>query len=338
MYSNSAWQRAGLRRMRALFRSGTSASLSILGLCVQSPLAAALLTVSASTCQYEQPCSFAPSQQANGAGVPISSSISRGFTFPTSPGYNYGYNIGASARAESSGPAILRAYASVGGFALIPAPSSTFALNFSAASVVAVSDELDLPFNGTFRFGWEVEGIGNVSYSAPGTAEQASAQAIMGFQCSTSYSFSGPRPCVTPNAPAPPPGSNQVIVRRTLDNGTFSEAITFDVPFFANVKTQVNLMFSAGAGLGFVYGTPTGTLNGLATADFLNTARLVSFTVLDANGNAVPNPLVNSASGFNYLSVNDPPETEVPEPSFSWLVGLGLIGVVAGRRRSKSRA
>lgn len=302
-----------------------------------NPLSAAFLTVTSSTCRYDQPCDFAPGQQANAAGVTIGSSLSRNYSFPSSPGYNFGYSVGASARSETNGPGNLRAYASVGGFALIPAPESNLAVTFSASSGIRIEDEFTMPYSGSFRYEWEVTGTGFVSYSAPGTPEQASAGAAIGFTCQAVGAFGAGfavRPCRTPNAPEPPPGSNFVSVTRNLTNQAFAETVIFNAPFLANSKTTVVLAFSTSAGMGFLFGTPTGTLNGLATADFFNTAKLKSFAVLDANGNVISNPTLNPSSGFDYfnLGVNDPPNTGVPEPSYFWLLGCGLAGIALRRR------
>lgn len=302
-----------------------------------NPLSAAFLTVTANTCRYDQPCDFAPGQQANAAGVTIGSSLSRNYSFPSSPGYNFGYSVGASARSETNGPGNLRAYASVGGFALIPAPESNVTITFSAASGVQIEDEFTMPYTGSFRYEWEVTGTGLVSYSAPGTPQQASAGAAVSFTCQAVGAFGAGfavRPCLTGNAPAPPPGSNFVSVTRNLTNQTFAETIVFNAPFLTNSKTTVVLGFGASAGMGFGVGTPTGILNGLATSDFLSTAKLKSFAVLDANGNVVSNPTVNPSSGFDYfnLGVNDPPNTGVPEPSYFWLLGCGLAGIALRRR------
>jgi hypothetical protein len=225
----------------------------------------------------------------------------------------------------------------VGGFALIPAPVSNLALNFSASSVVQINDEFTMPFIGFFHFEWEVTGSGFVTYSAPGTPEQASASAIVSFSCVASNAIGSSfavQPCRTPNAPVPPPGSNSVIVSRPLTNQSFSETIIFDVPFLNNSRTIVGLGFGASAGMGFTAGTPTGILNGTATADFFSTAKLKSFSVLDANGNLVSNPTVNALSGFDYLNagVNEPPDAGVPEPSSYWLLGCGLAGIAVRMR------
>ncbi|MBV9742512.1 MAG: hypothetical protein JO099_02010 [Acidobacteriia bacterium] len=67
--------------------------------------------------------------------------------------------------------------------------------------------------------------------------------------------------------------------------------------------------------------------------DFSHTGAVQPAEVLDANGNVIENPVITSASGYDYLHPVGP-QTPVPEPRATGLVA-GLLGAlwVAARRR-----
>lgn len=81
-----------------------------------------------------------------------------------------------------------------------------------------------------------------------------------------------------------------------------------------------------------LYGTRVGVLNGLAFGDLLSTGRLVAATLFDSGGNPVPDFVLRSESGFDYLAA-----AAVPEPSAMLLLLAGLVAVLARQRFVRER-
>ena len=75
----------------------------------------------------------------------------------------------------------------------------------------------------------------------------------------------------------------------------------------------------------------TGTIyDGLAHADFYNTAKITDIAMYDSNGNRMNDIVFTAASGTVYPAA-------VPIPAAVWLFGSGLLGLVGVARRGNAR-
>lgn len=64
----------------------------------------------------------------------------------------------------------------------------------------------------------------------------------------------------------------------------------------------------------------------LAEANYLDTGKVDSLLIVDANGNPIQGASIVSASGTDYNNISEPP-VAAPEPSSLMLLGAGLIGL-----------
>lgn len=318
---------AGLLAVACLSRGADAASFSAL----------------TSVCGPNQPsCEFGGGAFTTPGAAPAESSISRSYTFVPPPNSGGGYSIGVNSSVSFESPVTWRAYAQAGGFANVPEPFAFNALTASSSATVSLSDTITaLPSvtwsgQGRLRFSMLVEGAVAVSYSAPGTRDQASMSVSLGFECSRTISF-GPgfatSPCTSPDFAAASPGSFSLNGARRFDSDQqFSDTFDFDINVLSGQAATLNLRAGLSAGLGYLFGTPVGVLNGLAIGDFRSTGRLVGVTLFDAFGNVVQDAQLQSTSGFDYLSVNAP---AVPAPPALGLLltALGGLAARAGLRR-----
>lgn len=296
-----------------------------------------------SACLSNQPsCDFGGGDFTAPGEAPAQSSISRSYTFVPPPTSGGGYSIGVNSSVSFDSPVTWRAYAQAGGFANIQEPFALNALSASTGATVSLSDTITaLPSvtwsgQGRLRFSMLVEGAVSVTYSAPGTPDQASAAVTLGFECSRTITFGAglaTSPCTSPDFAAAPPGSFTLNgARRFESSQQFSDTFDFDINILSGQAATLNLSAALGAGLGYRFGTPVGVLNALAIGDFQSTGRLVGVTLFDAFGNVVRDAQLQSTSGFDYLSVNAP---AVPAPPALGLLltALGGFAARAGLRR-----
>lgn len=190
---------------------------------------------------------------------------------------------------------------------------------------------------GSLRFSFLVDGAASVSYSAPGTPDEASAGVGLGFECSRTIALGAgfsTSPCTSPDFAPPSPGSYTLVGSRGFGSSqSFSDQLDFDVFVQPGQTFTLNLTMGVSAGMGYRYGTPVGVLNGIATGDFLNTGRLVDVTLFDAFGRVVPDGQLVSGSGFDYLAISRVP---APPALPLMLTALGLVAGRAGWRRRRS--
>ncbi len=281
-------------------------------------------------------CEFGATDLTAPGEAPAESAISRSYNFTAPPNSSGSYSLGVNSSVSFESPVTWRAYAQAGGFANIPEPFALNALSASTGATVSLSDTITaLPSvtwsgQGRLRFSVLVEGAVSVSYSAPGTPDQAGAAVTLGFGCSRTITFGASlvtSPCTSPDFAAAPPGSFTLNGGRRFDSSQqFSDTFDFDINILSGQAATLNLTTGLGAGLGYQSGTPVGVLNGLAMGDFRSTGRLVGVTLFDAFGNVVQDAQLQSASGFDYLSVNAP---AVPAPPALGLLLTALGGLAA---------
>lgn len=111
---------------------------------------------------------------------------------------------------------------------------------------------------------------------------------------------------------------------------SYSATFTLDgISFQPGVEFNFALQFGEAAR---IYTGSATTENTEVSANFLSTMLLTGITVLDSNGNAIPDFTIASSSGTNY-GVNG----VIPEPASSALVAMGIliIGVKLIPRRSR---
>jgi hypothetical protein len=109
---------------------------------------------------------------------------------------------------------------------------------------------------------------------------------------------------------------------RVIDQDVTLE-IGYQVGEALNFEESVSLTALAGGIAG------PGALVGVAEGNFLHTATLRGATVFDQFGKAVPNAVVQSDSGFDYVH----PGAVVPEPNSLLLAAAGFIGSLFSLRR-----
>lgn len=285
-------------------------------------------------------CTYGPNG-FTALGAPAGESVvSNSYLFVPPPGSGGGYSLGVNASAALELPDRWRAYAQAGGYVNAPEPFALSSVNaFASGGIRTFETHTPQPTptwnsTGSLRFSWEVEGSVSVSYSAPGTPEQASAAVTLGFDCSYSSGVGGAsRPCASPDfAPAPSGSFSLIGTRRFTSSQTVRDVFDFDV--FVTAGGPVTLSMGAGvtAGLGLAAGTPVGALNGVAVGDFLNTGKLIAVTLFDSSGNVVTDAVLQSESGFNYLAVG-----AIPEPSATLLLAAGLMALGARWQRVRQR-
>lgn len=293
---------------------------------------AATFSVSTVACGPQGNCDYGPFQSTAPGAPPANSAVAKSYVFVPPPGSGGGYSIGVNSSVALDAPDTWRVYAQAGGYINVQEP---FALNAVSAYAGGGAGMLDTftpqstptwNTTGFLRFSWLVEGSASVTYSAPGTPDQANAGVTLGFDCSySSVAGAASSPCASPDfAPAPPGAYTLTGSRRFGSSQTFNEVLDFDVFVQADRPVTVSMGAGLSAGIGLLYGTPVGVLNGLAFGDFLNTGRLVAVTLFDSGGNAVLDAVLRSESGFDYLAV-----TAVPEPSAMLLLLAGLVAVAA---------
>ena len=136
-------------------------------------------------------------------------------------------------------------------------------------------------------------------------------------------------------------GSTVADFRACGDNVPNSGFLCF---FPLDASVTVDAVVSVGTP--FLFGVPRNgswSLGGLifgpgpvdGAIDFFNTAQLQPLVVLDSTGAQVSGVSVLSDSGFSYAVAGAAPTT-VPEPGSLLLLGTGLVGLVAGRRRLRA--
>jgi hypothetical protein len=104
--------------------------------------------------------------------------------------------------------------------------------------------------------------------------------------------------------------------------------VTARVAYSAGDKVYLTGILQALAGTSPYQDPTTGAIsNGLAHADFGNTAMITSIGLLDSSGNPVSNAIFTSASGTSYPA-------PVPVPAALWLLGSGLLGLIGVGRRA----
>ncbi|MBN8280557.1 MAG: hypothetical protein J0M16_08120 [Gammaproteobacteria bacterium] len=305
--------------------------------------AASFYALTTACASFQPSCEFGGSQPTSPGAAPSVSSISRSYTFVPPPNSGGGYSIGVNSSVTFESPTTWRAYTQAGGYANVPEPFALNALTASTSATVRLSDDITaLPTvtwsgAGRLRFSMLVEGSVSVSYSAPGTPDQASMAVSLGFDCSRTVPIGqsfATSPCTSPDFTAAPPGSFTLNgARRFTSSQQFSDVFDFDINVQSGQMATFNLGAGITAGMGYLYGTPVGVLNGLAVGDFLGTGRLVGVTLFDASGNVVRDAVLQSGSGFDYLSVN---AAAVPAPPALGLLltALGGLAVRARRRRT----
>lgn len=126
-----------------------------------------------------------------------------------------------------------------------------------------------------------------------------------------------------------------ILEERTVGTGTLSRSLL--VPFTAGTPVDLEYSLFAGINLAALNVDFTGHVTFLEKADFHNTARLVSFRVLDENMNVTNAPYtLMSEAGLSYDNL-----TPVPEPSTVALLLASLLVLAAKfghRRRHDSHA
>jgi hypothetical protein len=100
----------------------------------------------------------------------------------------------------------------------------------------------------------------------------------------------------------------------------------YGVPFQFTFSIQMESDFRAVA-------SPSG-FSAVVEADASHTGTLTNVSILDSQGNVVPNPLITAASGFDYADVGQ--ASAVPEPALGYAV-LPVILLVCGVKRYRSR-
>jgi len=107
------------------------------------------------------------------------------------------------------------------------------------------------------------------------------------------------------------------------------------IPFTPGVQFyfQLSPTLIAGLGLPGIDSTHTADISGHAIGDFSHTVVFCGATVFDAFGNPLPDAVIDSASGFNYRTGFV--TSSAPEPATLALLGLGVAGLGALRRRPR---
>ena len=115
-----------------------------------------------------------------------------------------------------------------------------------------------------------------------------------------------------------------------IDINTFPSTVSLMIPVSFGQSVTLNYvvdLYATAEALTFAYGNPNSSA---AFSDFSNTFSWGGITgAFDANGNALSNFSVSSASGFNYM------QSAVPVPAAVWTFSSGLLGLIAISRRRK---
>jgi len=289
---------------------------------------------------FQMPCTYGPSSITQPGAAPASSTVADSYVYVPPAGGDGGWSMGVNSAVVLEAPDRWHAYARAGGYIDVGEPFALNAISSYSGTSVSMLDEFtphSNPFwNGTgiLRFSWRVQGGVSIAYSAPGTPEQASTFVTLGFVCQASRGGGAGSPCSSPDFDPASPGSNALYgARRYASSQTIDDVFDFDVFVQADQTVRVGQSAGVTAAMGVTYGTPVGMLNGHAVGEFQDTGRLVNVTLFDAFGNVVPDLVLESGSGFDYLSVNDAP---VPLPSTAWLMMSGLL-VGAARLETGAR-
>lgn len=305
--------------------------------------ASTLFYTLASACGPDSTCSYSPTQVTSIGGTAVGASISRGYTYVPSAGGDGGYNVGVNSSITYEAPMTWHAFSQTGGFFDIPGPMALSAMSARTNAGAVMSETLTaLPTPtwsgaGVLRFSLQVEGAVSVSYSAPGTPEQASAGVSLNFECSKSV-FLGSAfstiPCASPDFAPAPVGAYTLVAHKTFNGSqTFSDTLDFDVPVQSGQEFIFGFSSGLGSSMGYAAGTPVGALSALAVGDFLNTGRLVGVTLFDGSGNVVSDAQLQAESGFDYLGVS-----VVPAPPALALLLTALAPLVVRARSAISEA